>query len=116
MPTVFRKQAKYSNKKVMLEGIAFDSKAEARRWQELQLLVQAGEISELRRQVPLVLAPGVRLAGSARARPAVRLVVDFCYIEKGSLVWEDAKGFETPISLLKRHLAKALLNIDVRIV
>lgn len=56
-----------------------DSKAEARCYGELQALERMGLISNLRRQVPIELVPGVKLWGAARARPAIRLVVDFCY-------------------------------------
>ena len=76
---------------------------------------RAGRISNLRRQVPIELVPGVKLWGAARARPAIRLVVDFCYQEQGATVWEDTKGMETPMSLAKRHMAKALHGIDVRV-
>ena len=36
---------KYHNRKVAIDGILFDSKKEAGRYQELLLLQQAGEIS-----------------------------------------------------------------------
>ena len=106
---------KYRNEKTVVAGLTFDSKAEARRYGELQLLERAGRISDLRRQVPIELVPGVKLWGAARARPAIRLVVDFCYQEQGATVWEDTKGMETPLSLAKRHMAKALHRIEVRV-
>ena len=77
-----RVHRKYGNKKTQFAGLTFDSKAEARRYGELQLLERAGLISNLRRQVPIELVPGVKLWGAARARPAIRLVVDFCYQEQ----------------------------------
>lgn len=110
-----RVHRKYGNKKTQFAGLTFDSKAEARRYGELQALERMGLISDLRRQVPIELVPGVKLHGAARARPAIRLVVDFCYQEQGATVWEDTKGMETPLSLAKRHMAKALHGIDVRV-
>ena len=110
-----RVHRKYGNQKTQFAGLTFDSKAEARRYGELQALERMGLISNLRRQVPIELVPGVKLWGAARARPAIRLVVDFCYQEQGATVWEDTKGMETPLSLAKRHMAKALHGIDVRV-
>ena len=93
-----RVHRKYGNKKTQFAGLTFDSKAEARRYGELQLLERAGRISNLRRQVPIELVPGVKLWGAARARPAIRLVVDFCYQEQGATVWEVVAPSLTPDS------------------
>jgi hypothetical protein len=106
---------KYRNRKTEFAGLTFDSAAEARRYGELVILERVGKIEKLQRQVPIVLVPGAKLHGAARARPAIRLVVDFAYVESGAQVFEDTKGFETPASLIKRHLAKALHGIDVRL-
>lgn len=106
---------KYGNHKTQFGGLTFDSKAEAARWAELTILEKTGRISGLRRQVAIELVPGARLHGASRARPAVRLIVDFHYREGDVEVWEDCKGFETPVSVLKRHLALALKGIDVRL-
>ena len=48
---VFRSKTKYGNKKVIVDGIAFDSKKEANRWCELRVYEKAGIISDLERQV-----------------------------------------------------------------
>lgn len=109
------KAPKYRNRKTLFAGLTFDSAAEARRYGQLQVLEKMGRITHLQRQVPIALVPGVKLWGAARARPAIRLVVDFCYRENDVVVWEDTKGMETPLSLAKRHMAKALHGIDVRV-
>lgn len=109
--------SKYGNVKTELYGIKFDSKREAHRWQALRALENGGYITDLQRQVPIELMTGAKIFGTNRKRPAVRLVVDFVYRDlAGQLVYEDAKGMETPISKLKRHIAKVLLGIDVRTV
>ena len=41
---------KYKNKKVVLNGITFDSQKEARRYRDLSLLERAGEIKSLELQ------------------------------------------------------------------
>lgn len=109
---------KYRNRKTVVDGITFDSAREAARWQELKLLERAGEIMGLQRQCSLALVPKVKLIGESRARPTVRLVVDFRFydLKAAAVVYEDAKGFETPESRLKRHIAKALHGIDVVLV
>ena len=45
-----RRQDKYGNRKVTIDGITFDSKREMKRYCELKLLEKAGEISGLELQ------------------------------------------------------------------
>ena len=109
--------SKYGNKKITTaNGIKFDSLAELNRWSHLQLLERSGHISELRRQVVFEMVPSVKFAGAARARPAIRYIADFVYQERGVEVIEDVKGVETPEFKIKRHLMKALLGLEVRVV
>ncbi|WP_416330384.1 DUF1064 domain-containing protein, partial [[Clostridium] innocuum] len=56
-PTEKPKKSKYGAVKTEVDGIMFDSKREASRYQELRLLEQAGEITNLRLQVPFELIP-----------------------------------------------------------
>lgn len=114
-----KKPAKYRNRKVEAFGLKFDSKAEAARWGELLMLERLERIGSLRRQVSLELLEGVKLWGHTRAQPAVRLIVDFAYIEGGVWVYEDMKSPATaklPAFRLKCHMAKAIHGIDVRVV
>lgn len=91
--------AKYNNIKTTIDGIAFDSKAEAARWQELCLLERAGEIKELERQVEYELIP------KQKGERAVKYIADFRYIDHdGKTVVEDTKGVKTPVYILKRKL------------
>ncbi len=109
--------SKYGNKKTELYGITFDSQREASRWLALKALERGGYITDLKRQVPIELVTGIRLPGSTRKRPAIRLVVDFVYRDnKNQLIYEDSKGMETQVSKIKRHLAKALHGIEVKTV
>lgn len=103
---------KYRNKKVILDGEKFDSKAEAQRYLGLRLLLRAGEISELTRQVSFVLAPGTIIQGKAKRSLIYR--ADFQYRDKaGRLVVEDVKGMLTEAYKIKRHLMKTIHNIDI---
>ena len=106
---------KYGARKVVVDGETFDSQREANRWRELNVLQRAGLISELKRQVRYELAPGVRIDGEKRARPALRFTVDFQYVEHGELVVEDSKGFADTAFRIRQHLMKSVHNIDVRI-
>ena len=100
--------AKYGNTKVEADGVLFDSKREAARWRELRLLEQAGEISDLRRQVRYELVP--KMPGE---RP-VDYIADFVYRDKdGNEVVEDVKGVRTREYVIKRKLM--LLRYDIRI-
>ena len=48
---------KYNNKKVVLNGITFDSQKEARRYRDLSLLERAGEIKDLELQKAFISPP-----------------------------------------------------------
>jgi hypothetical protein len=89
---------KYNAKKTYVDGIAFDSKKEAKRYQELKLLERGGVISDLDCQVKFELIP--KQEGE---RPCY-YVADFVYTENGKKVVEDVKGFRTDIYKLKRKL------------
>lgn len=105
---------KYRNVKTVVDGIQFDSKAEAARYRSLRLLEQAGAITDLRLQVKFELVPSVRLFGALRATPALRYVADFVYQGPGGkTVVEDVKGMLTPVYRIKRHLMKHVFNIDI---
>jgi hypothetical protein len=83
---------KYNARKVTIDDIEFDSKAEARRYGELKLLESAGEIREL------VVHPRFELLcaedwNGKHYRP-VSFTPDFQYFEvsSGKTVVEDVKG------------------------
>ena len=109
------KPRKYNNLKVKQNGITFDSKGEARRWAELRLLQEGGYLSDLKRQVAFVLCPAVKLGPSQRTKPAVRIIVDFTYIENGKLILEDFKGVQTEAFRIKLHLLKDKYGHEVRL-
>lgn len=97
------KNNKYGNKKVNVGGETFDSRLEARRFQILRLLERAGEIRDLRRQVPFELIPAYT-KGRRKVRPAV-YVADFVYTDKhGRTHVEDTKGYKTAEYKLKKKI------------
>ena len=120
----FKRENKYRNKKISVNGEVFDSLKEFRRWRELKLLEKAGEISELRRQVSYEILPvqrepdkigprGGRKPGRVIEREAV-YVADFVYKDRdGREVVEDCKGVRTRDYLLKRKLMLFRLGIQI---
>lgn len=104
--------SKYGNRKTVVDSIEFDSKAEANRWFMLKVLERAGLISDLQRQVKFELAPPVRIGG--RGRPALRYFADFVYLQDGQRVVEDVKGKLTEGYRIKRHLMKAIHDIEIK--
>jgi len=103
--TFKRAPGKYGNIKSEVDGIRFDSKLEARRYCVLKLLQQAGQISDLKLQVPYKL----EINGSL----VCKYVADFVYQENGQMVVEDSKGVETPEFKLKKKLMKAIHGIEI---
>ena len=110
---------KYGNRKVMVDGIKFDSQHEAERYQELKLLLRAGKIKDLQLQVKFVLIPtqhenyprysgktGKRLKDGQRVvEKETYYLADFVYRNTaGELVVEDAKGVRTEGYIMKRKL------------
>ena len=112
-----KKPSKYRNRKTVLDGITFDSKREAARYQELKALADRGVIEDFRHQAPFVLAPGVRFSDEKRAKPALRYVADFAYKLDGRLVVEDVKSKVTAGAAayrIKRHLMLSVHGIEVK--
>ena len=111
------KGRKYRNQKVVIDGITFDSKREAGRYQELKALAARNLIEDLRHQVPFELAPGVKFSDESRKKPALRYVADFAYRLDGRLVVEDVKSAITAKAAayrIKRHLMLAVHGIEVQ--
>lgn len=98
--------SKYGNKRVEIDGIPFDSVAEARRYQELQLLEKAGEIRDLR----------VHTSWAIKVQEIMicKYECDFEYwTADGDVVVEDVKGFRTREYRIKKRLMKALFGINI---
>ena len=93
---------KYYNKKVVIDGIKFDSIAEGSRYKELKLLERAGEISNLELQPKFLLQEGFKKNGKTYRK--IEYIADFMYEEKGQVVVEDSKGMETDVFKLKHKL------------
>lgn len=108
--------SKYKNRKTTVDGIVFDSKKEAARYQDLRLLERAGEIQDLRCQVPFELVPAQRDAKGKLVERPVKYLADFVYQDcaTGERVVEDVKGYRTDVYKIKRRLMNHLYGIDIK--
>jgi hypothetical protein len=106
---------KYRSTPCQVGGDRYRSKRERDRHQALLLLQRAGAISGLEREVAFDLAPGIKIAGESRARPPLRYFADFVYVDArtGATVVEDAKGVQTPVYRVKKHLMATVHGIHV---
>lgn len=108
-------KSKYNNRKTK----GFDSAKEWRRNQELETLQRAGEISELKRQVPFVLMPSYKVADETtkqgfRTIREIRYIADFTYrLKDGKKIIEDVKGMQTDVFKLKRKLLERKIALGV---
>jgi hypothetical protein len=94
------KRHKYGAVKTEVDGVVFASKKEAKRYQELKLLEKAKQIRALELQPVFKLMVGEHQIG--------KYVADFGYWDErsSSRVYEDAKGFKTPMYRWKvKHVA-----------
>ena len=108
------KRQKYGNSKTTIDGIRFDSKREAQRWQELRLMERAGRITDLRRQVKFVLVPSQRGEDGKVIEKQVAYIADFVYLKDGKTVVEDSKGYRTEVYMLKKKMMLYFFHIRIQ--
>ncbi len=111
------KASKYHNIKMEIEGLRFDSKKEARRYEQLLDAVHVGFIEDLRLQHEFTLQEAYTTAEGERIR-AIRYKADFTYRIKRA-------GYDAPLcilpddleywrSVVQRHGHNALVVEDVK--
>jgi hypothetical protein len=94
-----RRNSKFNAKKVRVDGFVFDSTLEARRYGELKLLMQAGDVRWFALQAVFLLTGGVVYKA------------DFViHWKDGTTTVEDAKGLDRQVSRNKRKQVRALYN------
>lgn len=102
------RKRKFQNIPCEIDGIKFDSRAEARRYNELKLLQREGSICKLELQPKFPLAINGQLICT--------YIADFSYELRGYRFIEDvkSKATKTPQYRIKMKLLKALTGIEVR--
>lgn len=106
-----KKRNKYGAVKTVLDGIAFDSKAEANYYAMLKQREKAGEVANVELQRPFALIAGAgKLVGTYRA--------DFTFDDLVEGRWRviDVKGHDTALSRFKRKFVEALHGVKVEVV
>ena len=95
------KPSKYRNVITEIDGMRFDSRAEAKRWRDLKMLERAGLVANIRRQVRFpIVWNGTKICD---------YVADFVYREadKAGDTIEDVKGAKTATYRIKAKLMAA---------
>ena len=118
---------KYYNRKVKTrDGIVHDSKREASRWVDLNILEGGGLIKDLKRQVKFVLIPAQYEESIIGKRGGIKkgklierecsYIADFVYYDNitDEMVVEDAKGVRTKDYVIKRKLMLYKYKIRIK--
>lgn len=93
---------KFHNVPTEVDGEKFQSKKEARYYQDLCLARRSGDLLFFLRQTPFHLPGGVRY------------VVDFVeFWKSGEVRFVDVKGFRTPTYVMKKKMVEDLFPIKI---
>lgn len=98
-----RTRPKYGNKKVEIDGYKFDSKAEGRYYNHLQLLKKAGEIKDFTMQPKFRVMDGFKKHG--KTHRAINYIADFEVIHNDNEIEVvDVKGMITQVFRIKEKM------------
>lgn len=96
---------KFNAVQTIRDGIKFQSKKEAARYDQLKLLQYANEIVFFLRQVPFYLPGNVRHA------------IDFVvFWTDGHVSFEEVKGKDLPMGIAKRKIVESLFPIKIEVI
>lgn len=107
--------AKYRNTPAERAGVRFDSRKEARRYDELMVMLRAGIISDLRLQPQFTLQESYITESGERIR-AIRYTADFSYRFGNKFVVEDVKSKPTRTKeyLRNKKFMRSKFGIDIQ--
>jgi hypothetical protein len=108
------KQSKYHNKKVVYDGIKFDSKKEGSYYLKLKLLEEKGIIKDLKRQVEWILIEPFVLNGKKYRKTSY--ICDFAYKDKENklhVIDVKSEATKTQVYLLKKKLMACKHGIEI---
>jgi hypothetical protein len=96
---------KFNAKQTEVDGIKFQSKLEAKYYNQLKLRVRAKDVVFFLRQVPFHLPGGVTYR------------VDFqVFLSNGTVEFIDVKGLETKDFIMKKKMVEALYPVEIIVV
>jgi len=106
---------KYGNKKVVVDNIKFDSRAEATYYEQLKWLLQAKQIKSFKCQPKFLLQEAFKKDGVTVRK--IEYIADFeIHNLDGSIEIVDVKGAETKEFLLKKKLFLKKYDYPLKIV
>ncbi|MDF2790459.1 MAG: hypothetical protein K0S80_3560 [Neobacillus sp.] len=106
---------KYGNTKVAMDGHQFDSKAEAKYYEQLKWLKQAKQIKDFKLQPRFILLEAYKKNGKTVRK--TEYVADFEITNlDGSVEIVDVKGVETPVFKLKKKLFEFRYEHSLKVV
>ncbi|AMC13333.1 DUF1064 domain-containing protein [Liberibacter crescens] len=104
------RRTKYGSVRTTRDGTCFASKAEADYYGRLKMLEKSGEVSQV------VLQPSYPVIINGIKVFTYRADFSFYDVHDQRFRVVDVKGYDTPISKLKRKCVKAMYDIDVEVV
>ena len=107
------KQNKYKNKKVIYDGIKFDSNREMAYYIKLKMLEEKGIIKDLELQKSFELQPSFKLNGKTYKKITYRADFSYVSVEDNKIHIVDTKGFRTDVYKLKRKMFVYKYGIEI---
>lgn len=106
-------RSKYYSKKVIVDGIKFDSKKEGEYYQKLKALERADKIYGLQLQKEYVLQDSFKL--NNKTIRAIKYRADFSYVSRDDdkLHVVDVKGYRTDVYMLKKKMFEYKYGIEL---
>ena len=109
---------KYHAQTCTVDGIRFDSRKEARRYEHLRMIAAAGEISALEIQPEFLITVRELWRDDGALVVCGRYRADFRYVEtrSGEVVIEDTKSGPTKTTAyrLRKRLVEAIYGVTIR--
>ena len=108
-------RSKYHSKKVIIDGIKFDSKREGEYYQKLKILLKQGLIKDLDLELQKEYLLQDKFVINGKTRRKITYRADFSYVstEDDKLHVVDVKGFRTELYKLKKKLFEYKYNIEI---
>lgn len=108
-----KKRSKYFSKKVVIDGIKFDSKKEGQYYLTLKNAEKAGAIRDLELQKEYILQDKFKI--NNKTRREIKYRADFTYVstEDDKLHVVDVKGYKTDEYRLKKKLFEYKYGIEI---
>ena len=101
--------SKYKNKKVVVDGVKFDSKHEAEYYLYLKRLKEEDKIKDFGLQHKFELQPSFKKYG--KTHRAITYTVDFAiYHNNGDVEYVDVKGMETQQGIMRKKMFDYLFD------